>query len=402
MGRATHTEHELHVSPKRARLRRWIGIAFFAAIALRPIYELYLPTEIPWENTQLEDMPARRADGLVLQDALGSDVWASRGFALYRSRAGGPFERELTLRPRFGAAWAGYLRTLRDVFRYQELVELMALDENTLLAFAGGDAYRVDLVRGEATRVHTLRYYGPGRGRGLMPHGLTRDADGVIYYGEYPTGTLSSVETVRLWRSLDEALSWEVAHDFAPGEVRHIHAAQWDPYGNALWVATGDRNPECRIGYSRDRGTTFTWVGQGDQRFRAISFLFTPKAVSWAMDSPPAVKQLVHFDRATNEIASAPTVFPHPGYYAAALMGEEGVITLGETDASLWIVDGDRIRRRLGWEVEPDASLPHPVIRLLRSRPSDPDVVLLNPLRTTREEASIYSISRMDLIPGAP
>lgn len=390
------------MSPLRARLRRWIGVALFVAVALRPIYELYLPAQIPWESTQLGELPAQRADGLVLQDALGADVWASRGFALYRSHAGRPFERAFMLTPRFGPAWAGYSRTFRDVFRYQELVELMALDELTLLAFAGGDAYRVELARGTATRVHALRYYGPGRGRGLMPDGLTRDADGAIYYGEYPTGAPSAGETVRIWRSRDGARSWQVAHEFAAGEVRHVHAVQWDPYGDALWVATGDLDPECWIGYSRDHGASFTWIGRGDQRFRAVSFLFTPNAVSWAMDSPLADKHVMVWKRADGRVSASSAVLPDPGYYAAPLGGERGVMSLGETGVSLWLVDDGEPERLLKLDSEPKPNRPHPVIRLLRSGHADSGVLLLNPLRTRRDDAALYSVSAAHLVRPDP
>ncbi len=313
--------------------RRVVGLALGFALVAGAVYELWLPARIDWEPAKLGAMRAERADGLVLQDALGVDVWASRGFAVYRSRDSQPFERVTTIAPRLGPAWAGFSRTFRGTFRYQELVEAMALDENTLLAFAGGDAYRIDVASGDAARVHRLRYFGPGRGRGLMPHGLTRDASGTIYYGEYPTGVLAHGETVRIWRSRDEGRTWGTAHEFAPGAVRHVHAVQWDAIGNALWVATGDKDAECRIGYSRDGGATFTWIGEGSQSFRAVSFLFTPLAVSWAMDSPAAPTHLVRWERATDRVDVSPQLLPSPAYYATPLGGERGLFTLAEREA---------------------------------------------------------------------
>ncbi|MBM4384840.1 MAG: hypothetical protein FJ091_15920 [Deltaproteobacteria bacterium] len=377
----------------RLSRRGLFGVALAALLALGALYELWIPGEIAWEPAQLGALTAERADGLVLQDARGGEVWASRGYGLYRSRAGGAFERVAAIKPRLGPAWAGYSRTFRDSQRYQELVEAMALDERTLLVFAGGDAYRVDTASGGTERVHTLRYFGPGRGRGLMPHGLTRDASGAIYYGEYATGAVGPDETIRVWRSRDAARTWEMAHEFAPGAVRHVHAVQWDPHGAALWVATGDRDAECRIGYSRDGGASFTWVGAGSQTFRAVSFLFTHEAVTWAMDSPRAVKRVVRWERASGALRESRAELPHPGYYAAARGGERGVITLAETSASLWLVERGEPRLVHEWAVTPDASRPHPAVRLLRPDAQTTEALLVNPLRTREREAAILRLS---------
>jgi hypothetical protein len=381
-------------------VREVAGLALAAMIAALAAFELRLPERIDWEPARLGAMAVERAEGLVLQDARGEDVWGTRGYGVYLSRDRGAFERLTTLTPRAGVAWAGFSRTFREALRYQEVIELMALDDRTLLAFAGGDAYRVDVATGVAERVHALRYFGLGRGRGLMPHGLTRDAGGVIYYGEYPTGALAPGDTVRVWRSRDAAHNWEVAHEFAPGAVRHVHAVQWDSFGAALWVATGDRDTECRIGYSHDDGASFTWIGAGSQTFRAVSFLFTPTAVIWAMDSPPAQKHVMRWERTTGAISSFRAELPHPGYYAAALGSERGVFTLGETGASLWLVANGDSSLLHTWAVAPNPSRPHPVVRLLRSESEDPpDGLYVNPLRTESESAAIYRLETAKLGP---
>ncbi|MDX2016946.1 MAG: hypothetical protein SFY95_04805 [Planctomycetota bacterium] len=357
------------------------------------LFDVWLPTQIPWEPARLASLPALRADGLVLQDERADEVWATRGYGIYRSRGSDPFERIAILAPRIGPAWAGFSRTFRDTMRYQELVEVMVLDDGTLLAFAGGDVYRVDRSGEASGPLHRLRYFGPGRGRGLMPQGLTRDSDGAIYYGEYPTGAMAPGETVRVWRSLDEARTWEVAYEFPPGAVRHVHAVQWDPVGRALWVATGDEDAECRVGYSQDGGATFRWVGSGSQRFRAVSFLFTREAVLWAMDTLSAERHVVRWDRASNAISESATALPDAGYYATGLDDETGLVSLGETGASLWRVEDGEPSLLHAWRVVPDPRRPHPVVRLLRRAPTKPpEAVFLNPLRTETESAAIYRI----------
>ena len=384
----------------RIRRGRVVALALSAALTLGAAYELWLPARIAWEPAQLAGIPAQRAEGLVLQDQREGALWATRGYALYRSRGGAAFERVTTLVPRFGPAWAGFSRSFRDAFRYQELAEVMVLDEQTLLVFAGGDAYRVNAASGAAEPVHQLRYFGPSRGRGLMPHGLTRDASGTIYYGEYPTAQLAAGETVRVWRSRDDGRSWEVAHEFAAGAVRHIHAVQWDAFAQALWVATGDDDASSRIGYSRDGGATFVWIGAGSQTFRAVSLLFTPEAVSWVMDSPNVPTRFVRWDRQSGALRESAGVLPSPGYYVQPLGGERGLATLAERSAAVWLVGDGEPRELASWPVDPRPGRPHPAVRLLRSaaQQSGSSELLVNPLRTRSEPAAIYRVQAAALL----
>jgi len=362
-------------------------------LALWAVTDLVTPRTVAWEDTLLSGLRVERAEGLVIQDRMGDVTWATMGFSIYRSVGDAPFERVHTLFPSPSEAWAGYSATFRRSFRYQELVELMAVSDHELVAFAGGEVFRVDLATGTDERVHRLRYYGRGVGRGLMPHGLTRDDTGAIYYGEYPTGRLGPGSTVRIYRSADEGRSWQVAHEFPARFVRHVHAVQWDPYGQALWVATGDRDSESRVGYSTDGGRTFRWIGSGSQRFRAVSLLFQPERVAWAMDAPRVDSRIVTWHRATGRIELSEDVLASPGYYARTIDAFRGVVTLAEREATVLLVEGAQSRTLFHWAVQPDPSRPHPSVRLMRSStPADPDAMILNPLRTETEGAAVYRV----------
>ncbi len=152
-------------------LRKLAGVLFLCAAALFG-WDLHTPAQVPWLPASIDDRRVERAEGLVLQQEVGGDVWASRGFSVYRSHEGGPFVREFTLWPRVGLAWAGFSEFLRDRFGYQELIEVVPLDARTVLVFGGGDVYRVQLDSGRQQWVHRLRYFGRGEGRGVMPHGI--------------------------------------------------------------------------------------------------------------------------------------------------------------------------------------------------------------------------------------
>jgi len=382
------------------RQRRWgrplagaLGIGVALALLFLAV-DISSPARIAWEPTRLGEEPVLRAEGLVLQDRSGDTVWASRGYAIYRSRAWQPFERVYEIRPRLGVAWAGFSRTFRNQLRYQELVEVVPLGGQRLLAFAGGDVYRLDLGSGHQQRVHTLRYFGPGRGRGVMPHGVCRTPDGSVYYGEYATGDLGPGATIRIYRSPDGGAHWSIAHQFPPGSVRHVHSLQWDPYGRALWVTTGDRDAESRIGYSRDGARSFTWIGQGSQRFRAVDLVFLPDRVLWGMDPAPAVpSHVVSWMRASGQLRISPQTLPSPAYYALPLGPERALLTLAERKAAVWLVAPAGIRELLSWPVRPDPGRPHPAVRLRRSAAADGDGwLLLNPLRTRSDGAAIYRL----------
>lgn len=382
------------------RIRRHWKLLSAAALGLLMLVvglvgvDVYPPATIAWHPEAVSGVEALRAPGLVLQDRHGTDVYATRGYAIYRSRNDGPFRRVAVVLPRFGLDWAGFSATLRRWTRHEELSEVVAVNDHDLIVFAGGDIYRVDPATGAQHWLHRLRYFGLGEGRGVMPHGITEDDRGNLYYGEYPTGLGGAVENVRIYRSRDGGSTWQVAYEFPPGTIRHIHAVEWDPYGRALWVATGDSNSQSRIGYSTDGGTTFTWIGSGSQEYRAVSLLFGPKEVSWVMDSPSVPAHLVRWIRSSRRTEESPKVLPSPGYYSYRLGPQRGLFTLAERDASVWLASANGPPQRiLRWRVTPDPSRPNPSVRLMRSisTPS-PDWAWVNPMGTDSDAAAIYRI----------
>lgn len=360
-------------------------------------YDVYVPAEVRWQAVSLQVDAADRAEGLVLQHETGRDVWASHGWSIYRSRNGEAFERVYTLWPRLGEAWGGFSRTLRRRFGYQELVEVLPVGEENLVVFGGGDVWRVDLTRRSQELVHTLRFYGRGQGRGVMPHGVVVDPRGTIYYGEYPTRLDGPPYSVRVWRGEQGGQTWSVAAEFEPGAVRHVHAVEIDPVDGALWVATGDRDSESRIGWSRDGGRSFDWVGMGSQRFRACSLLFFPRLVVWGTDADRSQNYFLRWHRSGAPLEQSAALLPAPTYYTAALSADLGLLASMEFGAAVFAVSPEGTPREiLRWTVPPGAAgKPHAGVRLGRrgpEPPSDDRHFLVNPLRTAEDEAAIYRV----------
>jgi hypothetical protein len=331
----------------------------------------------------------------VLQHDDGHTVWATRGFAVYRSQGGDAFERVLTLRPRLGTAWGGYLAPLRSRFGYQELVELLPLEDERLVAFAAGDVHVVDLETRVIERTHRLRYFGRGKGRGLMAFGLTRDQSGAIYFGEYTTEP--KAHPVCIWKSSDEAMTWHKAFEFPAGTVRHIHTVQVDPYDEALWVGTGDRNEECFVGISHDGAASFRWIAQGSQTCRTCGFVFFPDVVLWGMDADHKPNRVIRLHREEGTI-DAHAELPGVTFYHRKLDASRALLGLARRVAEVWVasVDGDACRW-LSWSVPPQAPHgPGPGVRLGRGgwEDSADGFVHVNPIRTLEHEAAIFRIPR--------
>lgn len=113
--------------------------------------------------------------------------------------------------------------------------------------------------------------------------------NGTIFYGQYDTN--SANHTVTLYKSTDDGATFTAVQNYAGGtsgtDIRHIHAVKSDPYvPNRLWIATGDQNWQCKVGYSDNDGATITWIGQGDQTWRTVDIQFDAGHIYTAMDSP--------------------------------------------------------------------------------------------------------------------
>jgi len=350
------------------------------------------PERVEWVFANQPRCQASKAEGLVLQEDSGDSVWAARGYDIYRSLGGGPFERVAKVRPPFGEPWLGYLSGLRRLFGYQELLEVIPLKPDLLLAFAGGAVFRVDLIHHTQEKVLTLRYFGPGKGRGVMSR-IAVDDTGRVFFGEYVN--MKMPHSVRVWRGEDEGRRWTVAHEFAPGEVGHIHGLQWNGDTHSLWLMTGDADSESGIGYSTNGGEQFEWLGRGEQRFRTCSLLFMGDAVVWATDTEE--NQLLNWSPATHELRRIREL-PAQSLYAESLDATRGLVALSTWDAAALLVTRDGIVRKVAQftplQIE---GHPFPGIRLARGRPPSREWIYLNPLRTEEEESAIYRFPVTDL-----
>lgn len=372
-----------------------LGAAGSAAAFVAWFREIRTPRRVLWRKTTVDGVSVAVAHDLVLQHDDGDTVWATRGFAVYVSRGGGAFVRVFRVRPRFGRAWAGYLRSLRARFGYQELVELIPVGDDRFIAFAAGDVHVVDVRAGSSQRTHRLRYFGRGKGRGLMAFGVTDDCRGTIYFGEYTTEP--GPHPIGIWRSRDEGRTWHEAFEFPAGEIRHIHAVQFDPYQGGIWVGTGDRDDQCVVGVSHDDAATFRWVARGTQKCRTCGFVFFPDAVLWGMDAGFESNRLIYLRRETGTIDPRAEL-PGATYYHRKLDERRALLGLAQQVAEVWVAtEGGDACRWLSWSMpaRPPRG-PSPAVRLGRGSPNGATgpFVHVNPIRTAEHGAAIFRIPK--------
>jgi hypothetical protein len=113
---------------------------------------------------------------------------------------------------------------------------------------------------------------------------LCLGAGGDLLFGEYFSN--KNRQSVRIYRSSDGGRSFEIAHEFPPGTIRHVHGVFHDPFTDALWITTGDTDAESGIWVTQDNFKSLERKVGGNQQTRAVQILFTATHVYFGSDTP--------------------------------------------------------------------------------------------------------------------
>jgi hypothetical protein len=173
----------------------------------------------------------------------------------------------------------------RDIFSFSRLTSRIARTDkcniysnryNHVIGIRAGTVYRLEKL--VCKEMFSLQ------GDCALPCGVGEDRQGNIYICEYFRNTQRT--SVKIHRIYADVSSWEIAWEFSPGEIRHIHGIFQDPYDiNTLWVTTGDDDGECFFYKTTDNFKTIERIGDGTQIWRAVTLLFTPTHLCWLTDS---------------------------------------------------------------------------------------------------------------------
>jgi hypothetical protein len=259
--------------------------------------------------------------GLAVHAVAQDRVWGSRGGRLYtRALTGGPWQLYDRLPE---PAWQRLIG--RSAFVGQALRlgihGVLPLGDRAALVVGTGCLWNVDAGRWH--QALTFDFRKPAR------LGVLRTREGLVFCAEYTLNPRRD-RPIRLWRSDDDARSFQQIFAFPAGQVRHIHFIQQDPVDGSLWLGTGDRDAESAIWRSTDNGATWQIIGGGDQRWRAIGVAFLPDAVIWGTDGGSDAGAFqnvaVRWDRHTQQLTTH-TRLPGPVHGVTAL--PDGQVLLG-------------------------------------------------------------------------
>ena len=136
--------------------------------------------------------------------------------------------------------------------------------------------------------------------RGSKPLNICIAPSGNLLFGEYFQNM--DKQAVHIYSSKDNGQTWNVAYTFSEGNINHIHGLFLDPYTNRIWVATGDRDNECIIGYTENEFKSFVEVFRGGQEYRTCQLFFYKDFIVFGTDTQYEQNVIKKFDRQTLEI----------------------------------------------------------------------------------------------------
>lgn len=136
--------------------------------------------------------------------------------------------------------------------------------------------------------------------RGSKPLNICIAPSGKVFFGEYFQNM--EKQAVNIYGSDDNGQTWNIVYTFPEGSINHIHGLFFDKYTNRIWVATGDRENECIIGYTEDEFKTFVEVYRGGQEYRTCHLFFYKDFIVFGTDTQYQQNVIKKFDRNTLEI----------------------------------------------------------------------------------------------------
>jgi hypothetical protein len=218
----------------------------------------------------------------------GDLLYASRGYELLAAR--GPefvwrtvgqyrpeWWRNLTCRNRFG------FRLVRDGFHALAILPL-----GNIVAAVPGAIATLRTGESELRISHRLA-------RGTRPLHITATPDGRVFWGEYFDNPERG--EVYIYSSLDQGTTWQVAHVFPKGRIRHVHNILYDRWENCLWIFTGDYGAECRILRASLDFKTVDEVAGGNQQTRAVAAVVNEDGLYFASDTPLEQNHIYYLSR---------------------------------------------------------------------------------------------------------
>ena len=221
------------------------------------------------------------------------EIWASSDYTLYRSKDGGMIFNKVTdLGVPLVIQVLGKSRLFARALRLG-VRSLRKLKSGTILVVANRRLFCLRDGQVEVT-------YAFKKGLGPIREGWCEDNKGNCYLAEYFLNNDKRDTVADLLKSTDGGRSWRAICSLR--NIRHIHCVQYDPFGNRIWMGTGDRDEESSISFSEDGGESWTEIGSGNQMFRTVGLLFTEDYIYWGSDTPTRQNHIYRYSRESGQI----------------------------------------------------------------------------------------------------
>jgi len=149
--------------------------------------DYYGPSKILLRQENAFGMTCKRARDLIVQEYDNQgNLWATRGFVVYRLRKGDDAFRKITRIPSdFSIFWLNSFTVIRRLTLRSECVELLIGENGDFCAFASGKMWNSFDPRHKFHKTLELPQFGIGIGRGVMSTGILQVNGLQYYYGEY-------------------------------------------------------------------------------------------------------------------------------------------------------------------------------------------------------------------------
>jgi hypothetical protein len=280
-------------------------------VAIYLISDYCGPKRIRINSSNAFGFDCLRAKDLVVQEFdKEGNLWATRGFLIYCLRKEeNEFVRLIRVPSGPSIFWFNNFRIFRLFTLRSEIVEMTINEEGQITAFASGLIWISPGIGKRFEKIMELSHFGPKIGRGIMSTGLLQADKRDLYIGEYFSNKERT--NVKIFKLNSEYKTWETTFEFKPGQIRHIHSLQRDPYSGRLWICVGDEDNESMIGWSDDNYRNITPLGYGSQIWRTCQLVFTEDAIFWGTDTGSRnLAGIYRWDKESNELKK---IYETPG-----------------------------------------------------------------------------------------
>ena len=176
-----------------------------------------------------------------------------------------------------------YSRILERLFRIEPRNAISIDNENVLIPFKKA-IYRINIKSGFITLEHHFKKW-ESKPLSLSIIKGVEKFDNCIIYGEYGQNKFRrKVCIYKRGMKIDD--KWEIAYEFPPNTIKHIHSVIVDKYRNSIIVLTGDSDKESGIWIAKNNFKDVSVLLSGSQQYRACCAYSIKEGIIYATDTP--------------------------------------------------------------------------------------------------------------------